>query len=443
MKKFLLSFVAVALAVSFIAPIKGGEARTKSYHSGDAVSYSGKVVIATTNTGSLEIFTLNDSGDLSKFAGFKSYDQRFGKEVNFQDTLLNIENGRLYAYAVDGALLIKYDISDLKTAKEVARAADNSWDWFGGLEKIDGYVATVGTKAVKLWTGNLKVMDQYYVSTPGNYSFNAMAGESERFIFTIADEKIKIFDRESRTFTKDIPLSFNWGGESFKRTVFNDRNNDDIYVVDDEAVRRINLAGEVEKSFRHTGYYGYDVVPSFDHTHLYFTDGIGIVKLRTGDLKVADYLHTQTLGRGDGWAMGIKVVADESGEKVILFNGSGIVVLDSNLQPLENSRRELTIATTTVEETFPAIFEPVSLKVDKNRAPAGSQILLSGNGFGQSETLDITFGEGNKAVIQATEGGNFSTMLTVPTVEPKARRLDIKVSGRQSGIHYSLGFQVE
>ncbi len=441
MKKFLFSFVGVMALVSLIAPIQGGEARTKAYYSGDALSYDGSVVITTTNTGPMEIFTLNDSGDLHKFVSFKSYDQRFGKEVNFQDSMLNIESGKLYAYAVDGKFLIKYDISDLKTAKEVARAEDTSWDWYGRLEKVGGYVATIGSKAVKLWTANLKVMDQYYVTAPGTSGVNSMAGESDRFIFTIADDKIKIFDRDTRNFLSQIPLSFKWGGESFQRAVYNDLAENKFYVVDDEAIRRINFSGEIEKSFYHTGSRGYDVAPSSDREFVYFSDGIGIVKLRTSDLKVVDYVYTQGIGSGEGWAMGLKVVGEGSDEKVILFNNSGIVVFDSNLDSIKNSKKELTIATTREEETYPMVSEAVFLTVDKNRAPANATVMVRGGGFGQDETLDVEFGENNKTIVQTNTLGQFSALLTVPSV--KKQGLDIKVSGRQSGIHYNLGFQVE
>lgn len=441
LRKYLVSFVIVGLAVMFFFPVLSGQTRTKSLYSGEAVNYDGHVVIATTSTGALEIYTLTGEGNLKKFVSFKSYDQRFGKDADFSDVLLNIESGKLYAYAVDGRNVYKYDISDLKHSRQVAQAQDNTWDWFGGLEKIGGYVATVGTNGVTLWTGNLTSYDRYKITTPGNYAFNSTSAGSNRYIFTVADSKIRIYDRDIRQPLREIPLTFNWGGDRYKREIYNDLSTNSIFVVDDRAVRKINFSGEIEKSFSHTGSAGYDVVPSQDGEHIYFSDGIGIVKLRKSDLSVEKFVYTQGLGGGDGWAMGLRTVSDENGEKIVAFNGSGILLFDSNLQPVKNVRRELTIATTSEPETFPVVREPVFLKVDKNHGATNSHVMLHGGGYGQNEQLTIKFGS-QVTTMQADEAGYFNVTLTVPSV-PSPRGADISVKGESTNIKYSLGFYIE
>lgn len=440
MKKILIALSGISLLVFLISPIQGTEGKLKSYYSGDAISYEGHTIIATTNTGKLELFTLGDNGNINRFAEVKAYDRRFAAEIDFRDVLLNIENGSLYAYTVDGKSFVKYDISDLRQVREVARTEDTTWDWFGGLEKINGYVATIGTNGIKLWTANLHVYDQYKITTPGNYTFNSTSAGSKKFIFTIADSQIKIYDRDARNTIRTIPLTFNWSGEGNKRAIYNDDAEDSVYIVDDESVKKINFNGEIERSFDHTGPFGYDVVPSSDGRFVYFSDGIGIVKLRKSDLSVVSFSYTQGLGDGNGWATGLKVLNDSTGDRIVLFNGSGIVVLNENLQPMKNSQNELTIATTNEIDTYPTIVEPVYLKVDRNRAASGSPILLSGGGFGQSEVVTIDFLD-LKNTIVTDENGSFSLGLTVPTAHAKGA--DIKVVGQDSGIKYSLGFFIE
>jgi hypothetical protein len=440
MKKILMALSGIGLLVFLIAPIQGTEGKYKTYYSGDAISYEGQTVIATTNTGKLELFTLGSNGNINRFAEVTAYDRRFASQIDYRDVMLNIETGSLYAYTVDGKSFVKYDISDLHQVREVARTEDNSWDWFGGLEKINGYVATVGTNGIKLWSGNLNVFDQYKITTPGNYTFNSTSAESKKFIFTVADSQIKIFDRDSRKTIRTIPLTFSWSGESNKRAIYNDDADDAVYVVDDEAVKKINFNGEIVKSFDHTGPFGYDVVPSSDGKFIYFSDGIGVVKLRKTDFSVVDFSYTQGLGDGNGWATGLKVLHDSDGDKIVLFNGSGIVVLDENLKAMKNSQNELTIATTNEIETYPTIAEPVYLKVDRNRAASGSAILLSGGGFGQSEVVNIEFLDVRNTIV-TDETGSFSLGLTVPTAHAKGA--DIKVVGQDSGIKYSLGFFIE
>lgn len=440
LKKISLFLVITSLLIFVIAPVKNGSTKIKNYYSGDALSYQGQTVIATTNTGFLELFAVSDSGAIERFVNMRSFDHRFSTEIDFRDVILNIEEGNLYAYAVDGKSLVKYDVSDLYRAREVGRAQDNSWDWFGGVEKIHGYIASIGTNGIKLWTGDLKVFDQYKVTTPGNYVFNSSDAGSNRYVFTVGEKRIKFFDKESRSTIEEIPLSFEWAGSFYKRSIFNDLTDSSVFVVDDEALRKINFNGEIVDSFFHTSNLGYDVVPSLDGEHLYFSDGIGIVKVRKDNLAVVDYVYTQKFG-DMGWSTGLKVVNSSHGEQIVVFNGTGIIILNSSLNPLKKSNGELSIIRTEVEETYPSIVEPVYLKIDRNRAASNSTVSLRGGGFGQNETLSINFLDSETFVL-TDENGNFSTPLVVPFVS-KPKNTDIKVTGQASNIKYSLGFNIE
>lgn len=440
MKKIIYSTLIGVLVISFLMPISGAESRVKAYHSGSAVSYNGYIVVSTTNSGQLEVFKLREGGDLTKFVGFKSYDQRFGTERDFYDSMLRVEGGRLYVYAVDGRSLNKYDISDLKKSNFVKRVEDASWDWFAGLATISGRVSTVGSRGVKLWNSDLAVVDSYDLVNKGDNTYNITPAESEKFLFNVTGGKIVIFDRDSRKKLKEVPLTFNWGSNWFKRSIYNDRVDNAVYVVDDSAVRKINFDGEIIKSFRHTGTIGYDVVPSADGGYIYFSDGIGIVKLRKSDLKVIAYEYTTDLGAGGGWAMGLRAVNTPDGERLVLFNTTSIIVLDSNLKPVKSSTGRSSFVLATVEDPFPEISEPLSLSVDRTHAAVNSKIIVHGTGFGKNEALMIQFG-GVDFPAEAGFDGRFSQEVTVPNYP--AGPTDIKVSGMSTGFHYSVGFRIE
>lgn len=441
MKKVVSLLLLVGVVTAIILPFPSAQTRLKSYFGGDALMYAGKTVIATTNTGELELFTVSSDGTIDRFVAMRSYDARFAKPVDFKDVVLNVEEGKLYAYAVDGKSIIKYDISDLHSMRQVASAQDNSWDYFGGVDKIHNYIATIGSNGIKLWTANMQVFDQYKIVTPGNYVFNSSDAGSSRYVFTVGEEKIRMFDRESRSTFREIPLNFTWAGGFYNRAIYNDTADNMVYVVDDEAVHKINFNGEIVDSFDHTGSQGYDVVPSIDGKHIYFSDGIGIVKLRKSDMTVVDFKYTQTLSGDHSWAMGLKVVQDGSSEKLVLFNSSGIVMLDSNLEPIRNQAKKVITITTNAIETFPPVSEPVYLKIDRNRAATGSTVLVSGGGFGQFEPVMIEFGE-TSVIELADEKGMFNTSLIVPAVK-SPRGVDIKARGQVTNITYSLGFNIE
>lgn len=440
LKKFLLPFLAVALILGFLLPFPSAQTRVKSYYSGDAIFYHGNTVIATTNTGELELFKVQaGQTDIVKFVSFASYNPRFDQPQDFSDVLLRQEGATLYAYAVDGRSLFKYDISDLQYARLVTKVQDNSWDWFGTVHLVDDYVATTGSQGVKLWNDDLVVVDSYKIITPGDNSYNTKSSDSHKYLFTVHDDKISIFNREDRKTITDIPLTFKWGSDWFKRKVYNDRDNDVLFVVDDEAVRKINFRGEIINSFKHISHLGYDVVPSSDPNYIYFSDGYGVVKLRTSDLKVIDYKYTTSLGGGQGWAMGMKVIQDSQGEKLVIFNNSSIIILDSNLEPLKKANQEAYVIATK-QETFPDVFEPIALSIDKNRAAAGSTIVLSGKGFGANEIVNISFVD-NNFTTNTDAMGRFSLPITIPAV--KKQKADFMVKGLSTAYKYSLGFEIE
>jgi len=440
MKKILFSFTLIALIFTAVMSAPVAEGRVKAYYSGSVASYGDYIVIGTTNLGQLELFKSRAGATPVKFAGLKSYDARYALNRDFYDVLVRQESDRLYAYAVDGRALFKYDITDLKTAQRINRVEDGSWDWFAGLTVIGDQVATIGSRGIKLWNNGLVVTDSYPITNTGNNRYNITPADSDKFIFNIADGKITIYDREGRREVSSVPLTFKWGSDWFKRSIYNDKIDNAVYVIDDEAVRKINFEGEIEKSFRHTGTLGYDVVPSSDGTHVYFSDGIGVVKLRKDDLRVTAFRYTTNFGLSGGWAMGLRTVRTNQGERVVVFNNSSIIILDSNLNPIKSSGGRLASISSTIEETFPDVTEPLALAIDKNHGLVGSHVILHGQGFGKNESLMINFA-GLQIPFEADQFGRFSKELIVPSHTPAA--LDIIVSGLDTLYHYNLGFTID
>lgn len=442
MKRILIAFSLVCLISVLILPFPSVEGRVKAYYSGSTVAYNDKIVIATTNTGVLEVFVADENSTIKRLTGIKSTGSRFKPADSFNDCLLNIENERLFVYSVDSYAIYKYDITDLTKAQLVKKVENTIWNWQGSLMEVEGKVATVGSKGIAIWNSNLEVIDSYPIVTSETWDnpYNAAISNDQKYIFSITNKEISIFDRETRTFTKTVPLNVKWENRWYPHAIYNDNKNGSIYVVDDEAVRKINFNGEIEKSFKHTGKFGFDVVPSADRKSIYFSDGIGIVSLDADTLAVRDYAYTDAYGGYGGWAMGLNSVSINGKEFLVLFNGNGIVILDNkfNLLKGENSV-ELTIPALE-EETKPNIIEPTSLGINLNHATPNSQLNLHGKGFGSNERLVINFG-GSITEINADYFGQFQTNILVPNI--RSGPVDIKVVGQESKISYSLGFKVD
>ncbi len=408
--------------------IPGVQSKTKSYYSGDAIIYNGELIVGSTNMGGLELFKL--SGDkLVRLSKIRSFRAQYSGFDDFYDLAFNQEAGKLYVYLVDGKFLYKYDISDIAHPVLVSQISDNSWDYFLAVEKSLDKILTVGLNNSKLWNNANQVIDTFNVVNK-TQAYNVNYSKDGDYLVNINRDKLQVYSLITRGQVAEASIFIN---NEHNRKSFKDKNNGIVYVVDDSFLRKINLGGELLDSFKHKSTLGYDVDGLDLKNHLYFSDGIGIVKFNKDNLEPIKWVYTGNLGQSNGWAMGLKVVGDALTEKVVVFNNSSILVLDENLKLLANYNA-------IEEDTNPEITESLFLSVDKNHSAANSEILLHGGGYGAGENLTITFAD-KKFAAKADGLGRFSTFLIVPSVLPGG--YDIKVIGAVSGQSYSLGFKIE
>ena len=145
-----------------------------------------------------------------------------------------------------------------------------------------------------------------------------------------------------------------------------------------------------------------------------------------------DWAYTTELAAGNGWAMGLRVVENTHGrETVIVFNGSSLLVFDSDLNLIDSYN---------ASEAIMPLPEPLFLSVDKNWAAPNSLLSLRGSGFGANEEIRIKFA-GDNYIARTDQAGFFKTIITVPEV--KAQNTDIKAIGMISGLTYSVSFTIE
>jgi hypothetical protein len=157
-----------------------GNAKTKSYYSGDVINYNNQVLIATTNTGSLEIFKLNNN-KLTSTVKFRPIDTKWN---TFYDAIFDQENGRLYVYATSGRYLYKYDATNLDHVILLNKIKDTTWDWFGALDKTDGKIVTKGNKFIKIWNSDMQIINAYRVINKSN-PYNVRFGYNYKYIYNI------------------------------------------------------------------------------------------------------------------------------------------------------------------------------------------------------------------------------------------------------------------
>lgn len=416
-KKIIVVFVLV-LAIFLLIP--GAKSTIKPYFSGEAIIYNNQTIFGTVNTGALEIFKLADNR-IYKTNIIPSDDRKYPE---FFDLLFSTENGRLYIYTINGKYLYKFDISNDSNVELIKKLKDNSNDYFYGLTKTGDSIVTIGTRGVKLWNKDLEVTNSYDIHS--SFAKNIKISQSGSYIFDIVKNTLKIYDGFYRDVVNEVGLNTI---EDHVRNLYNDTVEGTLYVVDDSALKKIYFDGNINE-FKHISNLGYDVDGLAGRDFVYFSDGVGIVKIRKSDMSASNWLFTTELGGGNGWAMGLRVVGGQYGDRVIVFNGSSILALDQDLNLIDY------YAARESEYIKP---EPLSLTLNTNRGWVGDEIIVRGAGFGFNEEIEIQFGK-DKWSATTNQNGQFIATMQIPEIRKGIR--DVRAIGQTSNLTYSTTIEV-
>ncbi|MDD3285448.1 MAG: hypothetical protein PHG95_02335 [Patescibacteria group bacterium] len=429
MKK--IFFSALIFSLLFVGwSVRDGKTKDQSYYAGDAVLYKGQLIIATANTGKLEVFS--SSGTKIQRLMSVSLSPNPGKEDAFNDVKLEVQGQNLKAYAVAGYALYLYDLSDLQTASLENKVKNTYWEWYYRVDRFGNNIATVSGRGVRIWNNDLQIVDGFDFESELPYSLRS-SGDA-RFLFALNNSALNIYDRENRSIIKTISLDYRDFQKNGRKSYY-DRISGNIFVADDYYVKKFDFNGKLLASFRHYGDASYDVESSFDNNFLYFSNGLNVYKLKKSDLSLVKEVQATTLGAPQGWAMGLKLVNTAEGDRLIVFNNSGLLVLDSNLNVISKSDK----ISQDDGQLYP--LENLYLVLGNRSAQSGASVNLQGGGFWPNESLSISL-LGSKMNAQADRFGRFNVNVSVPSVANDSR-YDIKVDGLSSQLTYSISLEIK
>jgi len=433
MKKrlFITGFIMIILSFVFISGIKG---EIIPPYNIDAVYYNGKVYLASVSSWAAEIYEI-DNTKITKAATVNAYNGNSGCQ-GVVSAVLNVESRGLFLFLTDGQYIYKYDVNNPANPTIFKKSKDNNNAKFISLGKIDNKVYSVSDQGIKIWNDDLVV---YYEANFNNaFSHNIKFSKQGNFIFNINYNKLEIYNAYSQKLVSSINIE---ASDNHERNIYNDASDGTIYLVDDSAVKQVDFSGQVIKSFKHTSTQGYDIAYTPGDSHLYFSDGIGIVKLRKSDLKPLSWIYTKSFSGQSGWATGLKVVRDNYGEKIFVFDNNNIIILNQDFKK---------IGSIGVGNNNPICMakENLSLTLDKYHALAGSVVMLSGRGFDSGENLIIYLANKKIDSTYADNMGRFSKSIVIPqfnqtTLDFKPGKADVRVLGENSNRSYSTNFLID
>jgi len=331
-KKRLYKIFLVIIAVLAISPwifTDQSAAKVQAYYSGDAIYYNNQLLVATTNTGYLEIFKLQGQ-DLLTLVKVKVYNPRFNNYDDYSDVKMTIEGGQLYIYTASKYTLLKYNFSDLRNLSLIAEKKNNSWNWYYRVDRFGNNMGIVGTHGVDILNSDSEIINSYAFSP--EEPFGLRSNGSNNLLFAINDDKIQIYNRETRKIDTEIPLNFS--SQEVNHKIYFDAITDNIYAIDDYYAKKFSLDGKLLASFRHLDYPGYEMESSTGNPYVYFSNGTGVVKMNKESFTVNDFAYTSNLDGSGGWAMGLKLVNTDKGDRLVVFNSASIIILNDQLDKL-------------------------------------------------------------------------------------------------------------
>ena len=429
MKKIIV--VSALCLVAIFAFVSFGRTSYKSYYSGDAVNYQDSLIVASTDTGSLEIFKLNGSV-LERASKFKAPNSPIDQTDNFSSVKLNVESGRLFAYATSAYTLYKYDVTDLSRPVLFEKQKNTYWEWYKKVDIFGGKIVTVSDKGIKVWNTNSKTMDvvdSYQIDN--DFASAVRFDATGQYIVTLnKDDKVRVFDIKTRTYVSQFPVNFR--DDKGPRKTYFDSVTKEIYVFDDYYLKRFSFNGSLLENHANSADKGYSVEPAGNPNYVYVVNGKSIMKLEKNDFGQGYKIQANNVVAG-AWAMDIKYVNTDEGDKLVVFNGNNIAVLNSSL-------KKIATVNMTEVDTTPEIKEALVLSFDHNNGTPGATVTLSGAGFQRNEELTINFG-GVITTSKTDNRGRFSKSLVVPDVSKPV--VDAKVDGATSKLTYSTNFNIK
>ncbi len=426
--KYIILALVVIIPLAYFAYRVEGE--IKPYYSGDAVYANGKLIFGSMNNdGILELFSYsNNAIQRGGVIMASSALLPLGIEKKIYDFALVSEGGNVFAYTAEGKKMSKYNVTNIVTPVFVKQVVDNTGDWFVGIKKYDGHLMTTGLKEVKLWNYFLQNIDNFKINNELSYNINI--SNNGDYIFNINSSAVHIFDTVSRTYVASPKIKI--AGNNYRKTFFDIAENK-IFVADDEKLNAIGANGSVLATYKHISSDAYDVDGIQGDDYVYMTNGLGVTKVKKSNMEQVGWVYTTNINKQKGgWAQGLNVVKTDSGEKLVVFNNSNILIMDSNLKVLGSLGAP-------DESAVAFIDEPLSLRLDQTDVAVNSPLLVSGAGFAYNEELEIKM-LGTTFPAKADKDGRFKTTITVPTSFPK--KTDIKVDGKASKLTYSIAVNV-
>lgn len=413
MKKIILPFIVFIVAVSSLysfVPKTIGETAVY-YQSGELYFSYGKQILAAPNGREIDFLEIAKNDKLVKISEAKAVGSPY-------QALIKKDAEGTYAIVLEGDFIIYYDISDINNITVVKKVGPfwKDYDYYYDIAPYtENRFLTAGEKGITIWdANNLSILEKIYdkrTDSVESYNNSIYAiGEEGALIFNaerkkIRDSYIKTDIHQHQIYIDDIGTGYFPGDDVLKLRTYSSYKN----------MPNPSGAGNAVAGFKNSEF-------------IYFANGWNVYKL-TKDLKIIKTLHT-TRKNGE-WTAGLKALELSQGKRLIIFNGIDILLVDENLNILDEYNYRPYVS---------GGIQSCTMKISPAYGAAGNPVMVTASGLWPGETAILKFGS-DSYFMEANNLGEIIKMVDAPNALPG--KINISVSGKQSGIGHSFMFEVK
>lgn len=413
MRKKIISMTVLAIAVLlcfyFFIP-EGQSKKNVYYQSGEFLIQGDRQILMVPNGREIEFLEIAKNDKLIKLREINALGDPYNALIRENQT-------GTYAIVLEGDFVVQYDISDLSQIKVVKKMGPywKHYDYYYDIAPFRGNrFLTAGEKGITIWNADtLTVMEKAYekktravesynesiyaISDEGAIIFNA---EREKII----DPYIRIGEHRHQIFVNDEGIGYFPGDDALKLRTYTSYKN----------MPHPSPAGNAAAGFNGI---------------VYFANGWDVYKLD----KDLNLIKNITASRKSGeWSSGLKTVDLDQGKRVIVFNGSDILLLNEDLKILD----EYSYTPSNAE-----ILSSKTMKISPRHGGPKQPVMVAGSGFWPGETVNLYVGV-RKYELRANDAGDVFKMAEVPE-DAKIGKTNILMSGTQSGFSHSAVFEIQ
>jgi len=429
-KTFFAALFAFFVAVTIIYTPTAQTKITKEYQQGQFVEIGGQNFLIASNKQFIEIIEISKNDEL------KQISEVHGIE-NVNDLgVMEIAN-KSYLFVLTGRYIIKYDISN--PYMPVVDLKRDLYDWRTGKYAIgymlsmsfsDSYIFTAGEKGVRRFNPDNLFVDKIY------YFDNARSVASNNNVLAVlTPDKGLVYNIEGGNLIKEVMLENK--DDMYMREPLVDVNAN-VYFPSDNALFRVDGIS------KELSVYNNPVEPGVNHSYavnllnsdeIFYANGFGLTKLNS-NLKKASFFHGSNYNNGkNSWTMGVDTSYIAGEKRVVVFNNSSIILLNSDMSVLDRYR--YTPATIS-DITTPT---ELGLVTQKNLAFEGDVMQISLYGFWPNESVSVGFYEARERVAVKTDNRGFGRIdILVSDLEPGWQI--ISAIGNESKLSFQKTFEM-